>query len=111
MSQWDDVPDPMSHMAKTDVLVTNRCGGGGRTLAKNVLHRNTLVQLLIQFRNSQLTGRDFTQPPKKMVIYSWVRRTRVNPEHHCTGSHGSVGLQEGTTSGGLRELDYKLPIK
>lgn len=48
----------MSHTAETDVLVTNRCVGGGRTLAENVLHRNTLVQQLIQFRNAQLTGRD-----------------------------------------------------
>lgn len=96
----------MSHTGETDVLVTNRCVGGGRTLAENVLHKNTLVQQLIQFQNAQLTGRDFTQPPKEMVIYS-PRRPRVTSEDHCTGSHGSVEIQEGTTSGGLRELDYK----
>lgn len=107
VSLWDDVPDPMSHTGETDVLVTNRRVGGGRTLAENVLHKNTLVQQLIQFQNAQLTGRDFTQPPKEIVIYSWARRPQVTSADHCTGSHGSVEIQEGTTSGGLRELDYK----
>lgn len=72
----------MSHTGETDVLVTNRRVGGGRTLAENVLHKNTLVQQLIQFQNVQLTGRDFTQPPKEMVIYSWARRPQVTSADH-----------------------------